>query len=135
MTLLDIQNQIVNHFSSSSSSFSLAANLAAIKVPATFSEHKAAMVKAVMAELEKMGMVKPLDAETWILTSPLGSNGQQIEISYALSNAIAEEIKAYADANDLEWTVDPLNLHEGNFLMLLAIINDLRSDDPEGDES
>ena len=135
MTLLDVQNQIVSHFSNSGSSFSLAANLAAIKVTKPFEEHKEKMVSAVMAELEKGGMVKELTAGVWVLTSPLGSNGQQVELSFALSNAIAEEIKAYADARELEWQVDPLNLHEGNFLMLLAIINDLRSDDPDDDES
>lgn len=126
-SLLDIQNQLIGFFLQKSI-FTLS-DLQSIKVDADLSDKKEPAVRACLATLDEMKMVKKIDDETWVLTAPLNSSGQEVHLSMAVCNEIADVINMDLESKDIDDRVSSLEIHEGHIIALLSIINELLSDD------
>lgn len=126
-SLLDIQNQLIGFFLQKSV-FSNA-DIQGIKVDADLVDKKEQAIRACLDTLQEMKIVKKIDDETWVLTAPLNSGGQEVHLSMAVCNEIAEVINMDLEAKDIDDRVSSLEIHEGHIVALLSIINELLSDD------
>jgi len=125
MTLLDIRNQLIGHFCKEDT-FKLD-DFTIIKIDDdTTNDQKDGMVRAALKQLVEAEMVTEASKDFWILTVPLGSAGQQVDVPIEIAQAIADCINTYAKANELPIDpVDALNIHAGHLASLVGIINDL----------
>lgn len=133
MTLLHIRSQLVSILCQQDTI--TAADFGQIKVTKDVADHKDALIRAALAELVSMGMLR--DAGTpesglWILSSPLNAGGQDLHLSMQVANGVAECINTFLDAREMDGDrVDPLNIHEGHVVMLLEILGDVLTTDPD----
>jgi hypothetical protein len=136
MTLIDIKNQIVSHFTSNDT-FLLERDGVKIKIPKDLEPAKDALIKTSMKDFEDSKVVKYIEGVGWILDAPIGANGQQVEISLPCAHVISQTIGAYAKANkELEIeSIDTLNITEKDIWIMLRIIHELLQDETEGAEN
>lgn len=129
MTLLDIRNQIISIFCQKD--VFVESDFASINVPTEHEAEKASFVLATLDELEENGLVRRASPTTWILTTPLNVQGQEVHISMNTGNAIAATVNTYLDANGHKGPrVDVLNISEGAIFALVQIIDDLLESGP-----
>jgi hypothetical protein len=124
MTLLDIRNQLFSHFCESDT-FSTD-QFSKIKLDKTLEEERDSLIRVALSEMMEHGLCKPAGSKLWILSNPVGSAGQTIQVSMQASEAVAETIETFLSAHEVDHEqIDKFNLHEGHIWQLIAIINDL----------
>ena len=131
MTILDVKNQIINHFLSSPK-FSKE-DFAGITVSAAFNEFREEMAISALKELEEAGILAKIGKETWVLSKPLEYQDQVIQIDISLAARISDTINAFFKTNGLEneMGVDVTSIDSDAIDCLLDIIDEL-SDDGSG---
>lgn len=128
MTILEVKNQLVSHFSQKT--YFGEEDISNIKLPEELSQFKDSLVYEALGDLEKIEMVKKVvsaeEEECWVLVRPFGSYVQNVEISPHAAEAISNTINHFAEANDLEWPVaDKTFLLENDIMMLVDIIHEI----------
>lgn len=133
MTLIEIQNQIISKFVDN--------DIVAeeelkdtIKISKENEVYLPNLISAAFKNLENSGIVSQLNNKgIWILRQPLKSSGQSVDISMEVCNEIADVINSFLDAHQPQNKIraDKLNIAEAEIVMLLNIINELVSVDPQ----
>ncbi len=140
MTLLSIRNAIVSHLTGSDTFGQ--DDFPSIPLTDDVADQRDPLIRTVLADLVTAGMLRAIPpvapgtaSQLWILTSPLGSAGQQVSVSLGTAIEVADEINAFIDAFSMDWPeCDSLELHEGNILMLLGMVSKLRGGDDTPDD-
>lgn len=127
MSLLDVQNQLVGFFLQKD--VLTAGEFSSIKVSEDLTEKKDGVIRAALSLLVDANMIRKVDEDTWILVAPLNSAGQEVHLSMAVCNEIAEIINIDLESKDIEDRVSSLEIHEGHIVALLSIISELLSKD------
>lgn len=128
MTLLNVTNQIVGALCGKET-FSTT-DFLPIKIDPKLSDRKDDLIRAALANLVDMGMIRPAGEGLWILCAPLNAQGQDIHLSMPVCNELAAVINTNLEAKGVEERVDALNLHEGHIIGLLQIIDEILNTDP-----
>lgn len=127
MNTLEMRNTLVSHF--------LKKNLLTIddinniKVDDEIEKYKESIARSALKELEEIKMISGLKIKdsdivsAWILNSPIGSNGQTIQLSYPVANEIATHVNSFKKSNGYEQDCDVLSITEDDIFFLCAIIN------------
>ena len=131
MTILDVKNQIVEHFLSSEKISK--EDFAGITVSSDLNAFRDEMATSALTELEKAEIVSRIGKETWVLSKPLEYQDQVIQIDISLAARISDTINAFFKANGLEneMGVDVTSIDSDAIDCLLDIIDEL-SDDGSG---
>lgn len=130
MTLLDIRNQIFSHFCEKDTFSNL--EFTNIKIEKSLEDHRDSLIRAALEEMGEVKLCKKVGDNLWIMSNPVGSAGQTIQLSMRASETVAETIETFFKANNVEHEpIDKFNLHEGHIWQLLGIINDLVEDGTE----
>lgn len=134
MTILDVKNQIVEHFLSSEK-FSKE-DFAGITVSSDLNAFRDEMAISALTELEKAEIVSRIGKETWVLSKPLQYQNQIIEINIEQAARIAATLNAFYKANGLENEIgaDATSITSDDIDCLIDVIDEL-SDDGAGTES
>lgn len=134
MTILDVKNQIVEHFLSSEK-FSKE-DFAGITVSSDLNAFRDEMAISALTELEKAEIVSRIGKETWVLSKPLQYQNQIIEINIEQAARIAATLNAFYKANGLENEIgaDVTSITSDDIDCLIDVIDEL-SDDGAGTES
>lgn len=125
--LIDVQNQVVGFFLQKD--VMTLSDFQAIKVGDDLLEKKTEAIRAALGLLSEAGLVKELDSSTWVLVAPLNSAGQEVHLSMAVCNEVAEVINIDLESKEIDDRVSSLEIHEGHIVALLSIINELLADD------
>lgn len=125
MTLVEIQNQIVTQFMKADT-FSIPVDLKYIKVSKNQESIKEDIVRTVCLNLCEKGLCEVIisldDKVSFVLTSPLGSEGQDIQISLYTAELLSQIINQYREAlGQSEGFVDKLNITEVDIQNLCVI--------------
>ena len=127
MNTLEMRNTLVSHF--------LKKNLLTIddinniKVDDEIEKYKESIARSALKELEEIKMISALKTKdsdiisAWILNSPIGSNGQTIQLSYPIASEIATHVNSFKKSNGYEQDCDVLSITEDDIFFLCAIIN------------
>lgn len=129
MTIVEVTNQLIGHFCQKDT-FS-AADIQNIKVAKELTTQKDLLVRAALAELTKMEMVRAIGADLWILSAPLNAGGIDLHLSMPVCNEIADVINTDLEAKGVQDRVDALNIHEGHIVALLQILGEILAADTE----
>ncbi len=135
MTLLDVRNQIVQHFCRKD--IFTPGDFAAIRLAPAFEERREAVVRAALHELVDNGFLRPgvtaaVADDFWLMSLPMGFAGQNVHVSLQVAGGVAACINTYFEARGVtENQVDALNLNEQHFVTLLEILGDVLSTDPD----
>jgi len=136
MTLVEITNLILSKFNNNDIIEYEDLN-ASMKFPPELEHKKSCMILAGLKKLEDSGVITCLDktpsslSNSWILSQPLRSQGQTIDLTMETCNEIAEIINSFLDAHDVKGVrADKLNIQEQEIAMLINIINDVITTDP-----
>lgn len=121
--LIEIQNQIVGFFIQNDVMTS--SDFQSIKVGNDLADKKDAAIIASLGLLAEAGLIKSLGDNTWILVAPLNSAGQEVHLSMATCDEIANVINMDLQSKDIDDRVNSLEIHEGHILTLLGIIDEL----------
>ena len=134
MTILDVKNQIVEHFLSFEK-FSKE-DFAGITVSSDLNAFRDEMAISALTELEKAEIVSRIGKETWVLSKPLQYQNQIIEINIEQAARIAATLNAFYKANGLENEIgaDVTSITSDDIDCLIDVIDEL-SDDGAGTES
>jgi len=136
MTILDVKNQIVEHFLSSEK-FSKE-DFAGITVSSDLNAFRDEMAISALTELEKAEIVSRIGKETWVLSKPLQYQNQIIEINIEQAARIAATLNAFYKANGLENEIgaDVTSITSDDIDCLIDVIDELSDDgaDTESDE-
>lgn len=124
MTLLDIRNQLFSHFCEEDT-FSIQ-QFSSIEIDKSLESSRDDIIRAALDEMVAMGVSKKVGNSLWMLSAPVNSHGQTIQITMPTSEVVAETIETFLKANEIDHDpVDKFNLHEGHIWQLIGIINDL----------
>lgn len=129
MTISDIKSQLIGHFLTKDS-FVLAEDFSKIEFPPEFADNKREILISAMDDLEELKIVSRIENEKklvgWLLSAPIGSNGQEVSITLPLAQHISETINIYLKQNNIpNNTCDPLNITEKDLWTLLTILHDV----------
>ena len=124
MTIVEIKNQIITHFGDKNS-FNIETDGGKIELSEDLASFRADVIKAVMTDLEGVGMIKRIATtqDLWVLTQSFGSFSQNVTISAGVGEVIADQINWFREGNDITDDVcDKTNITESDLLMLCNII-------------
>lgn len=132
MTLSSLRNEILNHFTTTET-LTVLEDLEKFKFPDEFSKNKLEMMISAMEPFEKRGVVRRITDRAsgnvvgWILEQPIATQGQEVGLSYPVSNAIATVINSYLKENggNEQYECDALNISEKDVFSLVMIINEM----------
>lgn len=130
MTIQDVANQLIILFCERDT-FNLDDDLARITVEKGANPKD--IVWAALKDMEEHKLVKPIGAEErlWVLTRPINNVGQDVGLSIQTCILIADTIKTFFEANDMEYErIDPFEIHEGHIRTLLQILGDILDTPP-----
>lgn len=124
MTIQDIRNQLIGHFSFEDT-FTMASK-DSIYVEKENLDRKEAMIRSGLDELVNMGMIRSVDAGFWVMVRPAYEVVQPINLSIHTCLEIAETIETFFEGNDVDYDpINPLTLNEGHIKTLLQILNEI----------
>jgi hypothetical protein len=130
MTYLDLSNQVVSVLLESPVFTN--EHFAAIKIDPQYEEKREALIRSTLRLLESAGLIKQADSDFWMLTQPLGAMGQDIHLSAKTASFVADVINTYLAANKVDGDhANALSIGEEDILMLVQIIGDVISTDPD----
>jgi hypothetical protein len=138
MTIVEIKNQIIGHFYEHDS-FNLESDGPKIELSDDLSPSRVEVLRAVLADLEALTMIKRVASganEIWILAQSFGSFNQSVVISAPVGEAICDQINWFRDANDIGGDIpDKTKITEADILNLCNIIEViLQNGDEEFDD-
>lgn len=128
MTLVDISNQIIENLVKSEKF--TRSDFDNIKIPKDIEDDRENLVLNALSALEDDGFIIKISSNLWLLTIPIGTNGQNVTIGLKCANAIASTINPYLESRGSEHRVDKLNILEEDIIALIQIIGELLNDDP-----
>lgn len=124
MTLLEVKNDIVQIVIENESFCILDSE--GIQVEKDFEDRKNDVIFAALRELENEGVLSKITGESgdvWILSEPLGLQGQDVHLSREMCEQIAAIINAYLDAKQNEGgRCNPLEIDERDIAILVGIL-------------
>lgn len=124
MTLLDINNQLVDFFLNEEK-FSLTDNIKDIHIPETYTEYTRNIIVAGLDNLVNNGMLIKLNDDLYILKQPINSFNQSVILSPNIASAITDKVNMLSTEDDEEDTCNVLNITEEDIIKLLIIIDTL----------
>lgn len=142
MTLLEIQNQLVNFFAANAT-FNVKKDIRKISVSKDQEKAKTEIVSTVLEHLCGEKFCQKVDNQDgdilYILISPLSSRSQSVSLNNSTANVLTQIITQYNLANEnLEYTPDSLGITDNDIrnvciicAQLMQTIDDMASDDPD----
>lgn len=124
MTIVEIKNQLLSHFFENTV-FNMSSHIDKIELTEEISPMKSEIVRTVLNELELLGLVRKVASsnnEVWILVQSLHSFHQNLSISAATAEIIADTINSFREANEIDGdTCDKTKITESDILNLVNI--------------
>ncbi len=131
MSILDINNQLVNFFLSHEK-FSLKEDLDKIKVNEDYLEYTEKLIVSSLNDLVNNNILVKLDDNTYLLKQPINNLSQEISISPNIASAIADKcnmFKEMSESTELDGDeTNALNINQGDIVKLLIMIDFLLED-------
>ncbi len=126
MTLIDINNQIVEHFLQNER-FSIQDDLSRIRIPEEYVEFSEQLVIKALEDLSNNGLLVALNKDVFILKQPINNIIQNLQLSPNIASAIADKCNMIKDVDDSKEEdgdiTNALNIQERDIVKLLMIID------------
>lgn len=124
MTILAVKNQLITHFLSNDT-FEFSRHALEIEFDKDLIGFREEMIRAAMAELETLGLIKKLsnhEREIWVLAQPLNAFNQQVTIGPLVAEIIANTINFYNESENIEVQCDKTKIDEEDIMRLVSIV-------------
>lgn len=143
MTLTDAKNQLVSHFLTSHT-FSVKDDTPSLKGPRSegaedkdplSQEDKEAVYRVALEELAKLGMVALVKEGFYVLTQPITSYAQNVQISPIAALMVADLAETFVNGNDIDHTVNQLAITEHDILFVCKLCHELLNERDDEDRN
>ncbi len=127
MTILQVKNQLINHFLSNDT-FEFERHQLEVTFDKETADFREPLLHAALAEFEAASIVKSIVFEgrvIWVLTQPINSFIQQVNVGPLVANMLADTIEGINELEETTGTCNVMKIDEADLLRVLGFANEM----------